>query len=130
MDEYDTNHAADLKKLQKKNEELEKLREKLISMEEAHTITLTKAETELNQLKRAQEKEKADYHTKLDQEKRLVVELKHELEQQRNENIKLMELIDRQKFDLDEARSGLRYYANTPPIPMVNTHISELVFQN
>jgi ribosome-binding ATPase YchF (GTP1/OBG family) len=119
VDEYDGIHAANLKKLQKKNEELEKLREKLITMEEAHTIALTKAETELHQLKKSQEKEKADYLAKLDQDKRLIIELKNELVQQQNENTKLMDLIDRQKFDLDEARSGLRYYASTPPIPTV-----------
>lgn len=33
-----------------------------------------------------------------------------ELRQVVDENIKLMEIIDKQKFDLDEARSGLNHF--------------------
>ncbi|KAG1058569.1 hypothetical protein G6F42_028618 [Rhizopus arrhizus] len=65
---------------------------------------------------RVHEKEKADFHMKLDQEKRQTLDARHALEAQQNENVKLMELIDRQKFDLDEARSGLRYYSNNSPL--------------
>lgn len=123
VDEYDSNHATALKKLQKKNDELEKLREKLVVMENAHTIASANAETALNQLKRTQGNEKNDYFSKLDQEKRVVAELRRELEQLQNENTKLMELIDKQKFDLDEARSGMRYYTNSPSLPMVKEKI-------
>lgn len=118
-EEYEKMHALNVKKLQKKTEELEVLREKLHSLQETHNITLSNLESTEIQAKemiRVHEKEKADFHMKLDQEKRQTLDARHALEAQQNENVKLMELIDRQKFDLDEARSGLRYYSNTPPV--------------
>ncbi|KAK4515768.1 transcriptional repressor [Mucor velutinosus] len=116
--EYEKLHALAVKKLQKKTEELELLKEELHSLQEAHNMTLSQLElTEIQakEMLRVHEKEKADFHMKLDQEKRQTLDARHALEAQQNENVKLMELIDKQKFDLDEARSGLRYYSNSSP---------------
>jgi chromosome segregation ATPase len=65
---------------------------------------------------RTLEKEKADLNVQLDAEKRMNSESRLESKEQQNEITKLMEIIDRQKFDLDEARSGLRHYTNSPAL--------------
>ncbi|CAO3625646.1 unnamed protein product [Mucor fragilis] len=120
--EYEKLHALAVKKLQKKTEELELLKEELHSLQETHNMTLSQlesAEIQAKEMLRVHEREKADFHMKLDQEKRQTLDARHALEAQQNENVKLMELIDRQKFDLDEARSGVRYYSNASP-PSLN----------
>ncbi|EPB88367.1 hypothetical protein HMPREF1544_04833 [Mucor circinelloides 1006PhL] len=117
--EYEKLHALAVKKLQKKTEELDLLKEELHILKEAHSITVSQLESteiQAKEMLRVHEKEKADFHMKLDQEKRQTLDARHALEAQQNENVKLMELIDRQKFDLDEARSGLRYYSNNSPL--------------
>lgn len=122
--EYEKLHALAVKKLQKKTDELELLKEELHSLQETHNMTLSQLElTEIQskEMLRVHEKEKADFHMKLDQEKRQTLNARHALEAQQNENVKLVELIDRQKFDLDEARSGLRYYSNSSPPSLVSS---------
>lgn len=103
--DLETRNELAMKKIQKREEENEKLRE---DFEEAK-LNLD----ELQGLLRVHEKEKVDLHMKVEQEKLQTNDLRQELQAQRNENTKLLELIDRQKFDLDEARSGLRYYYNS-----------------
>lgn len=122
--EYEKLHALAVKKLQKKTEELELLKEELHSLQETHNMTLSQlesAEIQAKEMLRVHEREKADFHMKLDQEKRQTLDARHALEAQQNENVKLMELIDRQKFDLDEARSGVRYYSNASPPSLVSS---------
>lgn len=122
--EYEKLHALAVKKLQKKTDELELLKDELHSLQETHNMTLSQLElTEIQskEMLRVHEKEKADFHMKLDQEKRQTLNARHALEAQQNENVKLVELIDRQKFDLDEARSGLRYYSNSSPPSLVSS---------
>ncbi|KAG1052127.1 hypothetical protein G6F43_005714 [Rhizopus delemar] len=74
-------HSTCSKKLIKKEEEVTKLQERL-----------KQTEKELNQTKESTKNKEL------------------ELRQVVDENIKLMEIIDKQKFDLDEARSGLNHF--------------------
>lgn len=135
INEAEAQSTTSLKKHQKKAEELESVKEKLSSIKETQKITENKLhdlENELAQAReviRALEKEKADLHVRIDREKRLNVDMKEELEEQHAENTKLLEIIDRQKFDLDEARSGLRYFTKSPQLDKkslnVNNHTEE-----
>lgn len=120
--EADTKSTMSLKKHQKKTEELESVKEKLSSVKETQKITENKLHDLENELFQAREvirlleKEKADLHVRIEHEKRLNTDTREELEEQQSENTKLLEIIDRQKFDLDEARSGLRYFTASPQL--------------
>lgn len=122
VDESEAQIITNSKKLQKKNEELDNIRTKLSSVHETLQISDTKVrhiESELYQAKeriRVLEHEKSDLQAHLEQEKVVSSDGRSELEEQQNENTKLLELIDRQKFDLDEARSGLRYHNASPAL--------------
>ncbi|CAO3628988.1 unnamed protein product [Mucor hiemalis] len=133
--EADTKSTMSLKKHQKKTEELESVKEKLSSVKETQKITENKLHDLENELFQAREvirlleKEKADLHVRIEHEKRLNTDTREELEEQQSENTKLLEIIDRQKFDLDEARSGLRYFTASPQLDKkslnVNNHTEE-----
>lgn len=70
--------------MSKKEEEATKLQERL-----------RQADKETNQIKEL---------------RTTISDLRQESEAHQHENVKLMEIIDKQKFDLDEARSGLNHF--------------------
>ncbi|KAI8087320.1 hypothetical protein BDF21DRAFT_414134 [Thamnidium elegans] len=131
IDESESQKIIASKKLQKKQEELEITRTKLSSVQETLQISETKlhhVESELFQAKemiRVLEHEKSDLQVHLEQEKSVSSDTRLELEEQQNENTKLLELIDRQKFDLDEARSGLRYHTASPALDKKLLHVNQ-----
>ncbi|GAA5809331.1 hypothetical protein MFLAVUS_002739 [Mucor flavus] len=131
VDESEAQIITNSKKLQKKNEELDNIRTKLSSVHETLQISDTKVrhiESELYQAKeriRVLEHEKSDLQAHLEQEKVVSSDGRSELEEQQNENTKLLELIDRQKFDLDEARSGLRYHNASPALDKKLLHANQ-----
>ncbi|CEP15351.1 hypothetical protein [Parasitella parasitica] len=126
-EEIEKLYAISLKRQQENSELVDTLREELRILRETHSTTLSKldaTQAHAKEMAQAHEKEKADFQFKFDQEKRQTMEARHALQKQQNENVKLMEIIDRQKFDLDEARSGLRYHSNTPSTSLDKTNPS------
>lgn len=106
------------KKLQKKEEEVENYQYQITQLEDVRKEDLNKVKSLnslLSQTKtvlHTREKEIGELQLELDQKKRRIEKVEEDLESQRQENTKLMELVDRQKFDLDEARSGLEHFVN------------------
>jgi chromosome segregation ATPase len=120
MTDMDNKNNITTKKHQKKCQELQDVKEKLSSLQETQHITENKfndLENELFSAKdtiRLLEKEKSELLSTLDNEKMALQETTHKLQEEKDKNTELNEVIDRQKFDLDEARSGLRYYTTSP----------------
>lgn len=118
-----------LKKHQKKDQELEIFKENLDQAKELCQLAenkLSEMEAEITQNQdsiRSLENDKLNLQIQLDKEKGLMSELKVKLEEQEQENIKLLEIIDKQKFDLDEARSGLRYHTASPILVSIITRV-------
>jgi chromosome segregation ATPase len=114
----ETKHAAAVKKLHKMDKDYEELQEKVLQIEESLRETKSNFESMESELDRTKsmldisKKDNVDLSLKADQDKEFINEIKEALGSQRQENTKLMDIIDRQKFDLDEARSGLQYYVN------------------
>ena len=112
VNDYETNHDQDQIKLNQKDDELQELQQQLHEIQTSHQSTLScleVAERDLYQIKehmRQQEKQKLE---QADQSRQYDSEIQH-LQQ---ENSRLLGVIDKQKFDLDEARSGHNpFYSN------------------
>ncbi|CEG69480.1 hypothetical protein RMATCC62417_05547 [Rhizopus microsporus] len=93
-------YTACSKKLSKKEEETTKLQERL-----------RQADKETNQIKEL---------------RTTISDLRQELEAHQHENVKLMEIIDKQKFDLDEARSGLNHFYNKDQAELEAEYVERL----
>lgn len=109
MDDSDNKNTLTLKKQQKQQEEYEnKLSEyqASLSLKESKIVSVENELAAARDRIRILEKEKADLSARLDPEKRLTSELRMALKEEQEKNTKLMEIIDRQKFDLDEARAA------------------------
>ncbi|OBZ88544.1 hypothetical protein A0J61_03400 [Choanephora cucurbitarum] len=105
VNDYETNHDQDQIKLNQKDDELQELQQQLHEIQTSHQSTLScleVAERDLYQIKehmRQQEKQKLE---QADQSRQYDSEIQH-LQQ---ENSRLLGVIDKQKFDLDEARAS------------------------
>ena len=123
--DYENENTMAMKKHQQKSEELESVKGKLASQNETQFLTekkLNDLKDELTQAKnlcRSQNINKSDLRQQLEMEKRAHAKTHEELNKLKLETAKLVEIIDKQKFDLDEARSGLRI--NSPAIVSVRT---------
>lgn len=121
-----------------KEQEIIKLKEELATLEASKAqgktekkLLETKAQT-FAKLYFESHKEKINLQKTMDQE-RVVRDgekdnLERELEEQRRKVAKLEEVIDKQMFDLDEARSGSWAYSNT--LPLVSLFVNFLNIAN
>ncbi|KAI8981034.1 hypothetical protein BDB01DRAFT_851447 [Pilobolus umbonatus] len=121
LDESNTNNESLLKKLTKKQEETNDLRENYANLHSNYTIAAAKLDKTENDLITTREyirnhdKEVKGYkeiQLQLETEIREHILTKEILEDQQEENSRLMQIIDQQKYDLDEARNNIHYYSN------------------